>query len=203
VETIRIARTESAPPASAAPDLPVFTVLPDGAGYIDLRRLTVAQVDEPFEAIHATPALIFDLRGYPHGTAWHVAPRLTKRPVVAARFRRPQVSGMMQGWYGFDQWTPTTTRWRYTGHVVVLINEAAISQAEHTCLFLEAATKVIFVGSATNGANGDVTRVALPGGISVRFSGHDVRHADGRQLQRVDIQPDIEVYPTIAGLRGA
>ncbi|MGI8550126.1 MAG: S41 family peptidase [Dehalococcoidia bacterium] len=57
------------------------------------------------------------------------------------------------------------------------------------------------VGSATNGANGDVTRVALPGGIGVRFSGHDVRHADGRQLQRVGIQPDIEVYPTIAGLR--
>jgi C-terminal processing protease CtpA/Prc len=201
VETVRIARTGPAPPASAAPTLPVFAVLPDGAGYIDLRRLTVAQVDEAFEAIRATPALIFDLRGYPHGTAWHVAPRLTTRPVVAARFRRPQVSGMMQGWYGFDQWTPATTRWRYTGHVVVLINEAAISQAEHTCLFLEAATKVIFVGSATNGANGDVTRVALPGGIGVRFSGHDVRHGDGRQLQRIGIQPDIEVYPTIAGLR--
>jgi len=35
----------------------------------------------------------------------------------------------------------------------------------------------------------------------VRFSGHDVRHADGRQLQRVGIQPDIRVEPTIAGLQ--
>jgi len=40
----------------------------------------------------------------------------------------------------------------------------------------------------------------MPGGIAVRFSGADVRHADGRQLQRVGIQPDIRVEPTIAGI---
>jgi C-terminal processing protease CtpA/Prc len=34
----------------------------------------------------------------------------------------------------------------------------------------------------------------------VSFSGHDVRHADGRQLQRVGIQPDIHVEPTVAGI---
>ena len=32
------------------------------------------------------------------------------------------------------------------------------------------------------------------------FTGHDVRHADGRQLQRVGLIPDIEVEPTRAGL---
>jgi hypothetical protein len=41
----------------------------------------------------------------------------------------------------------------------------------------------------------------LPGGISVNFSGHDVRHADGRQLQRLGIQPHIKVEPTIEGVR--
>ena len=33
------------------------------------------------------------------------------------------------------------------------------------------------------------------------FSGHDVRHADGRQLQRVGLQPTVRVEPTIAGIR--
>jgi hypothetical protein len=28
-----------------------------------------------------------------------------------------------------------------------------------------------------------------------------VRHADGRQLQRTGLQPDVEVRPTIAGIR--
>jgi hypothetical protein len=31
------------------------------------------------------------------------------------------------------------------------------------------------------------------------FSGHDVRHADGKQLQRVGIQPMLRVAPTIRG----
>ena len=33
------------------------------------------------------------------------------------------------------------------------------------------------------------------------FGGHDVRHADGRQLQRVGLIPNIEVKPTLAGIR--
>jgi C-terminal processing protease CtpA/Prc len=42
--------------------------------------------------------------------------------------------------------------------------------------------------------------MVLPGNLQVSFSGHDVRHADGRQLQRVGIQPTIKVTPTIRGL---
>ena len=33
------------------------------------------------------------------------------------------------------------------------------------------------------------------------FSGHAVRHADGRQLQRLGLQPDVPARPTIAGVR--
>ena len=33
------------------------------------------------------------------------------------------------------------------------------------------------------------------------FTGHDVRHADGRQLQRKGLPLTVEIKPTIAGLR--
>ena len=33
------------------------------------------------------------------------------------------------------------------------------------------------------------------------FTGQAVRHADGRQLQQLGIQPTIPVTPTIAGVR--
>jgi C-terminal processing protease CtpA/Prc len=49
------------------------------------------------------------------------------------------------------------------------------------------------------GANGDVTNSSIPGGIRISFSGHDVHHADGCQLQRAGIKPDIRIEPTIAG----
>jgi C-terminal processing protease CtpA/Prc len=83
----------------------------------------------------------------------------------------------------------------------MLIDERAISQAEHTGLFLKAANGTTFVGSPTNGANGDVTRFGLPGDITVTFTGQSVRHPDGTQLQRRGLQPDIEVRPTIESIR--
>jgi C-terminal processing protease CtpA/Prc len=183
---------------------PVFGVLPEGFGYMDLARLTVAEVEKAFEAIKGTSAVIMDMRGYPKGTAWAIAPRLVEKEVPAAQFRRPEPHGVFIDWpsqCAFDQKTGPAQPWRYTGKVVVLINEEAISQAEHTCLFLEAAAGATFIGTPTNGANGDVTTTILPGGITVNFTGHDVRHADGRQLQRVGIQPHVRVEPTVEGIR--
>jgi C-terminal processing protease CtpA/Prc len=89
----------------------------------------------------------------------------------------------------------------YRGKTVMLIDERAISQSEHSGLFYEVANGTTFIGSPTVGANGDVTTLTLPGGYIVSFSGHDVRHADGRQLQRVGLVPHIEVRPTIRGIR--
>lgn len=183
----------------------VLRMLPGNVGYADLDRLTVAMVDSMFDLFRNTRAIVFDMRGYPLGTAWFIAPRLTDRnSVVAAKFRRPLVmSPDSSEWsmQGFDQLLPPTSGWRYTGKTVMLIDERTLSQAEHTGLFLEAANGTAFIGSTTGGANGDVTNFYVPGGILVQFSGHDVRHADGRQLQRLGLQPDVEARPTIAGLR--
>lgn len=188
---------------------PVIQVLPSGYGYVDLDRLQVGEVDKMFDTIKGTSAVIFDMRGYPNGTAWSIAPRLTdKGNVVAALFRRPILEATNltnseladSASYSFSQRIPDPQGDVYKGKVVVLINEDAISQAEHTCLFFEAATDVTFIGTPTAGANGDVTFMVLPGNLAVSFSGHDVRHADGRQLQRLGIQPTIKVAPTIRGL---
>src|SRR4030095_6255812 len=163
------------------------------------------------DAVMKTEGLIFDMRGYPNVTAWEIGPRLSaKKNFTVAQFRRPfqaatafddeDLEGSAPD-FSFEQKMPSAKGAIYTGKVVVLINEDAISQSEHTCLFFEAATNVTFIGSATNGANGDVTNLVLPGGIYVSFSGHDVRHADGRQLQRLGIQPTVRVEATVAGVR--
>jgi C-terminal processing protease CtpA/Prc len=196
--------------AAFARSTPVFGVLPSGFGYVDLARLQLGEVDQMFETIKNTPATIFDMRGYPNGTAWAIAPRLTeKKSVVGALFSRPiweatnlDDADYTDGTnYTFAQTLPESKGDVYRGKVVMLINEDAISQAEHTCLFFEAARPdITFVGSPTAGANGDVTNLVLPGNITVNFTGQSVQHADGRQLQRVGIQPAIRVEPTIRGL---
>ena len=184
-------------------------VLPSGYGYVDLQRLQVGDVNKMFETIKNTPAVIFDMRGYPNGTAWPIAPRLTeKKNVVAALFSRPflEASTLSDSYYedsasySFAQKLPERNGDVYKGKVVMLINGDAISQSEHTCMFFEAATDVTFVGTPTAGANGDVTFMVLPGNLQIGFTGHNVRHADGRQLQRAGIQPTIRVAPTIRGI---
>lgn len=76
----------------------------------------------------------------------------------------------------------------------------AYSQAEHTALLLQVAGGTL-VGSPTNGCNGDITSVALPGGMAARFSGQAVRRPDGGQFQRVGVLPDVLAEPTPEGLR--
>lgn len=209
-ELSRTASLEKVAPPVAR-KTPIYQVLPSGYGYIDLARLPLADAHKALDVVMNTPAIIFDMRGYPNGTAWELAPRLTeKKNVTAALFRRPFQSATnivdedlegAQPDYSFEQKLPPAKGAIYKGKVVMLINHNAISQAEHTCMFFESATNVTFIGTPTNGANGDVTNLVLPGGIYVSFSGHDVRHADGRQLQRVGIQPHVKIEPTIGGIR--
>jgi C-terminal processing protease CtpA/Prc len=150
--TVGLARTKEHVAPRAAEDKP-YRKLPSGLGYIDLTRLHHEQVDEALASVWDSPGIIFDVRGYPHGTAWPISARLTSRPVLAARFRRPEVSPD-GGYHAFDQWTPTPIGPGYEGRVVVLIDERAISQAEHTCLFLEATSGATFVGSPTKAQTG-------------------------------------------------
>ena len=189
----------------------ILRILPGNIGYADLDRLPQARVDEMFEKFKDCPGIIFDDRGYPQGTAWQIAPRLTdKTDVAAAMFRlRESMSPDLpngeilssQVVKTFVQRLPATDKWRYHGRTVLLIDERSVSQAEHSGLFFEAANGTKFIGSPTQGADGDVTSFSVPGGISVHFSGQGVWHVDGRQLQRVGLQPDVLARPTLAGIR--
>jgi C-terminal processing protease CtpA/Prc len=181
-----------------------FRLLPRGVGYIDLRLLLPHQVDAAFDALQATKGLIFDMRGYPNGTQEAIAARLTNRsdvpmpllwlPVLlepGGQTRhefRPPLSMVPQG-------SP------YSGKTVMLIDDRAQSQSEHTALILRAVHGTVFVGCPTTGANGEGSNFIVPGGIFVGMTGVGVSHPDGAQLQRIGILPDIPVHPTINGIR--
>ncbi len=193
---------------------PVFRILPGNIGYADLERLGQDQVDTMFDKFKNTKAIIFDMRGYPQGTAWNIAPRLSQKDgTPAAFFQRyspqkpdvPSPDGDILSTFTktsfYQPIPPAGEKWKYKGKTVMLIDERTMSQAEHSGLFYEAANGTEFIGSQTSGSNGDVTSFGIPGRIWLSFSGHDVRHADGRQLQKVGLVPKIEIRPTIAGIR--
>lgn len=89
----------------------------------------------------------------------------------------------------------------FQGKLVVIVNEATISQAEYTAMAFRAGENTVIIGSQTQGADGNVSLIPLPGGIKAGISGIGVYYPDGRETQRIGIVPDIEVKPTIQGIR--
>jgi C-terminal processing protease CtpA/Prc len=184
---------------------PILRLLPGNIGYVDLDRLEPGMVDSMFTMFRSTQAIIFDMRGYPRGTAWVIGPRLTsRRGVAAARFERPTPMGRDTTEVtttSFLQRLPESTGAVYHGVTVMLIDERTQSQAEHTGLFFKAANGTVLIGSPSAGANGDETRFAVPGRIMLSISGQAVRYPDGRELQGVGLLPDVTVHPTLRGIR--
>ena len=66
---------------------------------------------------------------------------------------------------------------------------------------LQTAPNVIGVGSQTAGADGNVSLITFPGNYQTYMTGIGVYYPDGKETQRIGIVPDVEVKPTIEGLR--
>lgn len=176
-----------------------------GIAYVDLDRLLPEEVGAMFDTIHGSRALILDMRGYPHATGRAIARRLNVNHAAFFSTSYQQLAMPQEAGHGaqlayVDRLFPAPGP-LYRGKVAMLINEQTQSAAEHLALMVEAATPVTFIGTPSAGANGDLREVVLPGNVHVWYSGLEVRHADGRQLQRVGVQPHILVAPTVAGLR--
>ena len=84
---------------------------------------------------------------------------------------------------------------------MILINEITQSQSEYTTMAFRSAPGSIVIGSTTAGADGNVSRFSLPGGITTMISGIGVYYPDGKETQRIGIIPDIVLRPTIKGIR--
>lgn len=187
------------PPASTqAP----YRVMEGNIGFVDFRLLEAWQVPEMFETLKNTRGIVFDLRNYPRGSMWALGPYLdVKGSRPYAQYERPRAGGFRGGHEKLSDAVPVSDAPKYRGRTVTLIDTRTISQAEHTGLMLEATTDTLFLGSPTAGTNGDITHAVLPGGILFTFTGQEIRHGDGRQLQRLGLIPHVKLRPTITGLQ--
>ena len=146
--------------------------------------------------------MIIDIRNYPSEfVVFALGSRLVERPTPFARFTAgdPANPGAFH-WRG-QPLTLEPAAPRYTGKIVILIDEVSQSQAEYTTMALRAAPNATVVGSTTAGADGNVSAIPLPGGLRSMISGIGVFYPDKKPTQRVGIIADIEAKPTIRGIR--
>ncbi len=184
-------------------DLPgdTFRLLSDQVAYLKLSSVKVTDAGSYVDRSKGTRGLIIDIRNYPSEfVVFALGSLLVQQPTPFARFTAGDLGNP-----GAFTWSAQTTlpplQPHYAGKVVVLVDETSLSQAEYTAMAFRAAPQAIVVGSTTAGADGNVSPIALPGGLRTAISGIGVFYPDKRPTQRVGIVPDVEVRPTIAGIR--
>ncbi len=171
-------------------------------GYVNLGIFAESEIPGAMEAMKDTKAIIFDLRGYPDFLLYTLCPYLNPEPTPFVKFTDPNLK--QPGLFNWTELFYCSTEANpdyYKGKVIILVDEFTLSRAEFTAMALQTAPNSTVIGSQTAGADGDVSFFYLPGGIGTCFSGIGVYYPDGSHTQRVGIVPDIEVRPTITGIR--
>lgn len=179
-----------------------FKVISPGIGYINNGALKSSYLQNLWSEILKTKGLIIDIRNYPsdfviYGLSSYLMPQ--RSPFVKFTIGSIEHPGLftfkntLHAGGGNDQ--------HYKGKVVILVNELTQSSAEFHAMAYRTHPNAVVIGSTTAGADGNVSEFTLPGGIQTMISGIGVYYPDGRETQRVGIVPDIEVKPTIEGVK--
>lgn len=178
-----------------------FQLLSKDVAYLKLSSVNIADVNKYVDSAAGTKGLIIDIRNYPSEfVVFALGSLLVDKETPFARFTDGDL--VNPGAFHFTPplsikpFTP-----HYSGKVVILIDEVSQSQAEYTTMALRASPSAYVIGSTTAGADGNVSAIPLPGNLRTMISGIGVFYPDKTPTQRVGIVPDLEVKPTIAGIR--
>lgn len=182
-------------------DRPSWKKLDGGLGYIYPGTIKNADLPEMMEAFKNTSGIIIDFRSYPSDfIVFSLGEYLLPKPTEFVKFTIPDLK--KAGQFSFRQSLSVGKENPdyYKGKVAILIDETTQSSAEyHTMAFRKAPQSKVF-GSTTAGADGNVSEILLPGGLRTMISGIGVYYPDGTETQQIGIVPDVEVYPTVAGI---
>ncbi|WP_185974360.1 S41 family peptidase [Litoribacter populi] len=179
-----------------------FQLIDNEIAYINHGVLKKEHLPLVFKQMAKTRGLIIDLRNYPtdfplYGLCDYLLPK-------SADFAKISIGSIDQP--GLFTYAVRLNVGRqnpnyYKGKVVIILNEITQSSSEFQAMAYRLHPNATVIGSTTAGADGNVSTFSLPGGISTTMSGVGVYYPDGRETQRVGIVPDIEIKPTIQGIK--
>jgi len=180
---------------------PTFRLLSKDVAYLKLSSVQQSEAAHYVEQAAATKGLIIDIRNYPSQfMVFALGGLLVDSSRTFARFTEGDLSNPGAFRWGDVENLQALTP-HYAGKVVVLVDEVSQSQAEYTAMAFRASRNTVIVGSTTAGADGNVSRFSLPGGLSTMISGIGVFYPDKAPTQRLGIIPNITATPTVAGIR--
>ena len=182
-----------------------YEMLDGNIGLINPEAFQEEKLEDIMQEYKDTDGLIIDLRQYPsNGELNYLASYLKKEPTVCSviAFPSQSIPGVMvleeQSYGGASEEYPS---YYYEKPVVMLMNEESVSASEFHVMILRGGENVTVMGSNSHGTDGNTVFLPLPNKNVVRFTGLGVYTPEMGQTQRIGLTPDIEVHPTIEGIK--
>ena len=179
-----------------------FRLISKDIAYINNGSLKRQYITAIWKELENTKGLIIDIRNYPSDfPIYDLSSYLMPRSTPFVKFTNGNIENP-----GLFTFTNSLNAGKeksdyYKGKVVILINEISQSSAEFHAMAYRVNPNATVIGSTTAGADGNVSPFYLPGGIRTMISGIGVYYPNGKETQRIGIVPDIELKPTIQGIR--
>lgn len=178
-----------------------FKMLDDNIGYVTLQNIKNEDVSKIKKEFKDTKGIIIDIRNYPSTfVPFSLGSYFVSSSTPFVKFTKGSVNNPGEFKFTSNLEIPSQGK-TYQGKLVVLVNELSQSAAEYTSMAFRAGDNTIIIGSTTAGADGNISSISLPGGLRTRISGIGINYPNGEETQRVGIIPDVEVLPTIEGIR--
>lgn len=180
---------------------PCYRLLDNNIGYVTLMSIKDEDIPKIKEEFKNTKGIVIDIRNYPSTfVPFKLGSFFITSSTPFVKFTTGTVNN--PGEFTFTQNLEIQpTEEPYKGKLIVLVNELSQSQAEYTSMAFRAGSNTTIIGSTTAGADGNVSTIMLPGGLRTMISGIGVYYPNGKETQRIGIVPDIEVKPTISGIK--
>ncbi len=178
-----------------------YRLLDKNIGYVTLMSIKNDDIPKIKEEFKNTRGIIIDIRNYPSTfVPFKLGSFFVSSSTPFVKFTNGNVNNPGEFTFTKELEIPKAEEY-YKGKLIVLVNELSQSQAEYTAMAFRAGDNTTIVGSTTAGADGNVSTIMLPGGLRTMISGIGVFYPDGRETQKIGIVPDVEVKPTIDGIK--
>lgn len=178
-----------------------YRILENNIGYITLMSIKDDDIPKIKEELKNTRGTIIDIRNYPSTfVPFKLGSFFVSSSTPFVKFTFGNINNPGEFTFTKELEIPKNEE-SYKGKLIVLVNELSQSQAEYTAMAFRAGDNTTIVGSTTAGADGNVSTIMLPGGLRTMISGIGVYYPNGGETQRIGIVPDIEVRPTISGIK--
>ncbi|MGS2740822.1 S41 family peptidase [Sinomicrobium sp. M5D2P17] len=183
------------------PDTLKWKNISNTIGYISMAHINADEASHIMERFMDKKAIIIDLRNYPPMIYWVVSRYLNDKRRDFARVYIPDLSYPGKFRFKNNLRVGTKNKKAFAGKVIILVDDESLSRSEFTVMAFQTANNVTTIGSQTAGADGDVTSIPLADGTSTYMTGTGICYPDNTPTQRKGIKIDMEITPTIKGLR--